>query len=142
MTLIRLAGYASVFGVPDSSGDVVLRGAFARAAAGIPLLWQHAAATPIGFVEKLIEDARGLRVIAAIVTDTDAGRDAALLLQAKAINGLSFGYRVRTSRPDRARGLRELTDLDLLEVSIVTFPMQPLARVLAIDSVSPQETQA
>jgi HK97 family phage prohead protease len=133
--LIRLAGYASIFGVPGSSGDIVVRGAFARAAiAGpVPWLWQHAVDTPIGRVEKLGEDARGLRVIAAIVADTEQGHDAALLLCAGAISGLSFGYRVRASRPDRTRGVRELTDLDLLEVSIVTFPMQPLARVIAID---------
>jgi len=139
--LIRLAGYASVFGVPDSSGDVVVRGAFARtiAAGRVPLLWQHAVDTPIGVVEKLGEDARGLRVIAAIVADTEQGHDAVELLRAGAISGLSFGYRVRASRPDRARGIRELTDLDLLEVSIVTFPMQPLARVIAIDPL-PQVT--
>jgi len=140
MQIIRFAGYASVFGVPDTSGDVVMRGAFARARAGVPLLWQHSVATPIGRIERLAEDTRGLRVIAAIVADTEAGADAAALLQAKAITGLSFGYRVRQSRPDRTRGVRELIDLELLEVSIVTFPMQPLARVLAVDPVSPQET--
>lgn len=137
--LTRLAGYASVFGVPDSGGDVVRHGAFARAVGGsVPLLWQHDASTPIGLVDRIAEDGRGLRVIAAIA-DTARGRDAFALLQSGALSGLSFGYRVVASRPDRARGVRELTDLDLLEVSLVTFPMQPLARVLAL---SPQEKTA
>jgi uncharacterized protein len=136
--LTRLAGYASVFGVADSGGDVVRAGAFARAVAAglsVPLLWQHDAAQPIGTVDKLAEDARGLRVIASIAGDSMRGGDAVALLRAGAITGLSFGYRVRASRPDRVRNVRELTDLDLIEVSLVTFPMQPLARVVAIGVV-------
>ncbi|MGI4881339.1 MAG: HK97 family phage prohead protease [Janthinobacterium lividum] len=136
--LTRLTGYASVFGVADSGGDVVRAGAFARAVGGtVPLLWQHAADTPIGVVDRIAEDARGLRIIASIA-DTAQGRDAVALLRGKALTGLSFGYRVRASRPDRARGVRELTDLDLIEVSLVTFPMQPLARVIALSP--PEET--
>ena len=136
--LTRLAGYASVFGVTDAGGDVVRPGAFASAVGTtVPLLWQHAADTPIGFIDTIAEDARGLRVIGT-VTDTDAGRDAVKLMRAKALTGLSFGYRVRASRPDRARGIRELTELDLIEVSLVTFPMQRLARVIALSP--PEET--
>jgi len=125
---MRLAGYASIFDAPDSGGDVVRRGAFADARARVPLLWQHATDEPIGFVETLVEDARGLRVVARIA-DTRRGADAATLLKAGALDGLSFGYRVRASRP--GRGTRELLALDLLEVSLVTFPMQRAARVIA-----------
>ena len=130
--MIRLAGYASIFGVADSGGDVVRAGAFARPVGEgkrLPLLWQHAADEPIGFVERLSEDGRGLRVVARVAADTRRGGDAAALLKAGALDGLSFGYRVRASRPDRARGLRELTDLEIIEVSLVTFPMQPRARI-------------
>jgi hypothetical protein len=129
---MRLAGYASIFDAPDAGGDVVRRGAFADVPARVPLLWQHAVDEPIGFVETLVEDARGLRVVARI-TDTRRGGDAAALLRAGALDGLSFGYRVRTSRPARVGngGFRELTGLDLLEVSLVTFPMQRAARVIA-----------
>ncbi len=137
----RLAGYASVFDVPDAGGDVVRRGAFARLPPHpVPLLWQHDANAPIGTVDQLREDARGLRVIATLA-DTRAARDAAALLQAKALTGLSFGYRVRASVAGgkAAGGLRHLTDLELIEVSLVTFPMQRLARVHA---VSPEETPA
>ncbi len=133
----RIAGYASVFDVPDSGGDVVRKGAFARAAGGtVPLLWQHDAAHPIGTVDLVREDDRGLRVTATLA-DTRTARDAAALVKAKALTGLSFGYRVKASAP--IAGHRHLTDLDLLEVSLVTFPMQRLARVVA---VSPEETPA
>lgn len=135
----RVAGYASVFDVADKGRDVVRRGAFARAKAGVPLLWQHDAAKPIGRVERVSEDARGLRVIASVSPGSAQGREALALLRAGAVSGLSFGYRVRQSARNAKSGLRELTDLDLLEVSLVTFPMQPLARVHAVDGVLTDE---
>lgn len=128
---VRFAGYAAIFDRVDRGGDVVRKGAFARAvrAGPVPLLWQHDAKTPIGRIESLAEDARGLRVIGQLSTGTTAGREAAALLGEGAIGGLSFGYRVR----DAVQGTnRELIDLDLIEVSLVTFPMQPKARVHAV----------
>jgi HK97 family phage prohead protease len=132
---VRIAGYASVFGVPDSGGDVVLPGAFEALAGRVPLLWQHDTKEPVGFVEQMREDARGLRVVARVVA-SGRGEQAAQLLRAGAIDGLSFGYRVKSARPDRVRGLRQLIKLDLIEVSLVTFPMQPLARVLGFSMVA------
>ena len=132
---VRIAGYASVFGVPDSGGDVVLPGAFNGAGKRVPLLWQHDSREPIGFVEKLSEDAKGLRVVARVVA-AGRGSQAVQLLRAGAIDGLSFGYRVKSARADRTRGLRQLAALDLVEVSLVTFPMQPLARVLGLSTVA------
>lgn len=132
---VRIAGYASVFGVPDSGGDVVLPGAFEVLAGRVPLLWQHDTKEPVGFVEHMREDARGLRVVARVVA-SGRGEQAAQLLRAGAIDGLSFGYRVKSARPDRVRGLRQLIKLDLIEVSLVTFPMQPLARVLGFSMVA------
>lgn len=134
-----MAGYASVFDVADKGRDIVRRGAFARAKAGVPLLWQHDPKRPIGRVEQVREDARGLRVIASVTPGTAQGREALALLRAGTVSGLSFGYRVRESARDAKSGVRELTDLDLLEVSLVTFPMQPLARVHAIDPVFKQK---
>ncbi len=130
---MRLAGYAAVFGHPDSGGDVIRPGAFAgslRAAREVPLLWQHKAGTVIGRVEHLSEDRRGLRVFAALGPGEEARR-AAKLLEAKRLDGLSFGYRVR--RAERKDGLRELVELDLVEVSLVAEPMQPRARVHAVE---------
>ena len=135
MTDLRIAGYASVFGVPDSGGDVVLPGAFADAGARVPLLWQHDVREPVGFVESLREDSKGLRVTARVVA-SGRGEQAARLLRAGAIDGLSFGYRVKASSPDRTGGLRRLARLDLIEVSLVTFPMQPLARVLGFSNLA------
>ena len=126
---MRFAGYAAVFGRPDRGGDIVRKGAFARAlqAAGeVPLLWQHRAGAVIGRVEHLSEDERGLRVIAS-VADARASR----LLGSGKVDGLSFGYRVREAKSVGA--LRELVELDLVEVSLVANPMQPKARVHAIE---------
>lgn len=132
---LRLAGYAAVFDVPDRGRDVVRPGAFKAAfagAAGVPLLWQHDAARPVGVVERAEEDARGLRISARLAAGSEGAREAASLLRAGALTGLSFGYRVKRARADRARGLRELLAVELIEVSLVTFPMQPLARVFSI----------
>ncbi len=124
---MKFAGYAAVFDRPDRGGDVVRRGAFAGSLTRgpVPLLWQHEAGRSIGRVEYCREDARGLRVIGRVV---DAR--AAALLKARAVTGLSFGYRVRGAKGAEPR---ELTDLELIEVSLVTFPMQPLARVHAVE---------
>ena len=131
---MRFAGYAAVFDRPDRGGDVVRAGAFARALktgpGAVPLLWQHEAGRPIGRIEYLREDRRGLRVIARL-SASGAGREAAALLREGAVSGLSFGYRVREASGDRPR---ELKDLDLVEVSLVTFPMQPRARVHAVEA--------
>jgi hypothetical protein len=120
---IRFAGYAAVFDRIDRGGDVVRAGAF-RLPAAVPLLWQHRG-QPVGRIEWVEEDATGLRVIGAIDDP-----QLAALVAAKAIDGLSFGYRVRTARSGR---VRELTDLDLVEISLVARPMQPLARVHAVE---------
>ena len=82
---LRIAGYASVFAVPDKGGDVVMPGAFAEATAPIPLLWQHKPYEPIGFVDSLGEDARGLRISARIVSQ-GRGAEAAALVQAGALS--------------------------------------------------------
>jgi uncharacterized protein len=127
---MRLAGYAAVFDQPDRGGDIVRKGAFARAlerAGEIPLLWQHKSGSVIGRIEHLSEDERGLRVIAA-VGDTRASR----LLESGKVDGLSFGYRVREAKSSGA--YRELIELDLVEVSLVANPMQPSARVHAVEA--------
>jgi HK97 family phage prohead protease len=118
-----------VFGRPDRGGDVVKRGAFARAlrrGGEVPLLWQHKTGAVIGRVEHLSEDARGLRVIASLEDER-----AARLLGRGKVDGLSFGYRVQEAKS--AGGLRELIELDLVEVSLVAHPMQPKARVHAVE---------
>jgi len=125
---LRFAGYAALFGHRDAGRDAIRPGAFARTLAErrdpLPLFWQHRPDLRIGWVQMATEDARGLRVIAAVDNPDGA---AGLALRRGAVTGLSFGYRARSSRSG-AEG-RDLLDLDLFEVSLVTHPMQHGARV-------------
>jgi HK97 family phage prohead protease len=134
---LRFAGYAALFGRRDRGGDVIAAGAFAeslrrRLGAGeaLPLLWQHDPAQQIGVVEQVAEDARGLRVIGRLSDRPGAAARAAELLRDGAVDGLSFGYRVVEAK---GRAPRRLEALDLVEVSLVAHPMQPLARVHAVE---------
>ncbi|WP_375197358.1 HK97 family phage prohead protease [Sphingobium sp.] len=126
---LRFAGYAAVFDRVDRGGDVVRAGAFAGVRAGMPLLWQHRPGDAIGTVEKVEEDRHGLRVIGRVSGRTAAGREAARALREGTVDGLSFGYRVREAR---GASPRELIDLEVVEVSVVTHPMQDMARVIAV----------
>lgn len=129
-----IEGYASLFDLPDQSGDEVAPGAFAAALARpgsrVKLLWQHDPAQPIGVWETLKEDAHGLHVRGRLIPEVRAGAEAIALLQAGAIDGLSIGFRtVRAARlPD---GRRRLLEVELWEISLVTFPMLVEARVSA-----------
>ena len=129
---LRFAGYAALFNQRDNGRDVIRPGAFARTLAErnrpLPLYWQHRPDQRIGWVERAAEDQRGLRVIARI--DNPAG-GAAAALKRGAVTGLSFGYAARGFRRDHAG--RELTDIDLFEVSLVTNPMQDGARVHLVE---------
>jgi len=124
---VRFAGYAALFDRVDRGGDIVRRGAFQRSLAGagraLPLLWQHRPDRRIGEVVQAAEDRRGLRIIAALDDQAD---EALTAIRSGAAIGLSFGYRVRRSAGGSPR---ELFDLDLVEVSLVSVPMMPGAKV-------------
>jgi uncharacterized protein len=143
-----ISGYASLFGLTDQGGDAVQKGAYSASlarmkAAGraVKMLWQHDPAQPIGVWDEVREDARGLWVQGRILTAVDRGREAAALLGAGAIDGLSIGYRTIKSQRTAA-GARELTEIELWEVSLVTFPMLSEARVLAKNEATDGETWA
>jgi HK97 family phage prohead protease len=125
---MRFAGYAALFGRRDAGRDVIRPGAFARTlaerGAPLPLYWQHRPEQRIGWIERIAEDARGLRVVARVDKPDSAP---ALALRQGRVDGLSFGYRARAFRRDAAG--RELSDIELIEVSLVTHPMQHAARV-------------
>ncbi|MFC0219235.1 HK97 family phage prohead protease [Pseudochelatococcus lubricantis] len=128
-------GYASLFNVPDLGGDIIEPGAFAaslarRGAAGVRLLWQHDPGEPLGTWLSLVEDARGLKVRGRLSLDARRARDVEALLKTGAVDGLSIGFHTERARRE-ASGVRRISRLDLWEVSIVTFPMAPGARVLA-----------
>ncbi|SEW04276.1 hypothetical protein SAMN04488515_0785 [Cognatiyoonia koreensis] len=127
-----IEGYASLFDRKDQGGDVVAKGAYATSLktmkSGIKMLWQHDPAQPIGVWDEVREDSKGLWVKGRILTDVAKGRDVAALIAAGAIDGLSIGYRaVKAAKNDK--GGRLLSELELWEVSLVTFPMLPDARV-------------
>lgn len=131
----RIEGYASLFGAADQGGDIVQKGAYvaslkALKAAGrsVKMLWQHDPAQPIGIWDEVREDARGLYVKGRLLDTVTKGREAAALIEAGAIDGLSIGYRTRKATKND-KGQRLLAELELWEVSLVTFPMLPTARV-------------
>jgi uncharacterized protein len=130
-------GYASLFGRPDRTNDVIAPGAFARSLAlkgpgGIRLLYQHLASEPIGVWLELREDATGLFARGRLLTGLMRGRETLALLREGAIDGLSIGFRTVRRRTDRRTGHRIVLEADLWEISLVTFPMQDGARITAV----------
>jgi HK97 family phage prohead protease len=130
----RFEGYAAIFDRVDQGRDVVAPGAFRRSlaergVASIKLLWQHDPAEPIGVFEAIAEDKRGLHVRGRLLLDVQRAREALALIRIGAIDGLSIGYKTIAATLDAATGIRTLKEVDLWEISLVTFPMQEAARV-------------
>ena len=130
-----IEGYASLFGLTDQGGDAVLPGAFAAslkrlATKGdkVRMLWQHDPTKPIGVWDEIREDERGLWVKGRLLPEVAQAREATALIRAGAIDGLSIGYRTVRAERDQ-KGRRQLIEVDLWEVSLVTFPMLPEAKV-------------
>ncbi|MGX9984540.1 HK97 family phage prohead protease [Methylobacterium fujisawaense] len=133
-----VAGYASVFGgPPDSHGDIIAPGAFARtiaehkASGSAPImLWSHDQAQPIGRWTELREDERGLLVRGQFNLDTSRGRDAHAHVKSGDVNGLSIGFMVGPDGRKRGEnGTTILVDLDLAEISVVALPANARARL-------------
>ena len=136
--MTQISGYASLFWTRDLNDDVTAAGAFGASlartgAAGVRMLWQHDGDHPVGVWDEITEDGRGLHVRGRILEATPQGRMCAALVRAGAMDGLSIGFRASKARPDETGRLRVLTEVELWEVSVVTFPMLPGAR---IDTVS------
>lgn len=130
-------GYASIFGRQDLGRDVVMPGAFrdtlaARGPDGIRMLFQHNPAEPIGIWEALSEDSRGLFARGRLMLTVARAREILALMRAGAIDGLSIGFRTIRGHRDRASGVRRLEKVDLWEISIVTFPLLPEARIATV----------
>lgn len=133
----RFEGYAALFGRVDLGRDLILPGAFAhslaeRGAGGVRLLFQHDPAEPIGTWLSLHEDSVGLYVKGQLTLDVARAREVLALMRAGAIDGLSIGFRAVEGRTDPRTRVRRLSRIDLWEVSVVTFPMQPDARIAAV----------
>lgn len=130
-------GYASLFDVMDSSGDIVAPGAFAaslrkRGAAGVKMLWQHRPDEPIGVWTQIVENARGLEVTGRLDLSVARAREALSLIRKGALDGLSIGFRTLRASSDRTSGARRLLEVELWEISIVTFPALAQARIGAV----------
>lgn len=134
-------GYASVFGAVDHQNEIVAKGAFTRTLANwrqqnrMPaMLWMHDPTQPIGLWQAVREDTNGLMVDGRLALRTQKGVEAYELLKMGALTGLSIGFRTVASRVDVGRKARVLTDVDLFEISLVTFPAQESARVSEVKS--------
>lgn len=130
-------GYASLFGEIDEARDMVMAGAFARTLRlrglrRIPMLFQHDPAEPIGVWLDLREDWRGLFARGRLIPDVKRAREVLALVRAGAIDGLSIGFKTVKGRIDPKTRVRRLHDVDLWEISIVTFPLLANARVRAV----------
>ncbi len=128
-----IEGYGSVFDVVDQGGDIIAPGAFKQslnAARKVKMLYQHDPSAVVGVWNSLEEDAKGLRVSGKMLTTVRAGAEAYELVKAGAIDGLSIGYRTVKSM-DR-NGKRVIMQAELWEVSLVTFPMNEMARIDAV----------
>ncbi|SBW05826.1 Phage prohead protease (Modular protein) [uncultured Alphaproteobacteria bacterium] len=141
-------GYAATFGAKDSYGDIVAPGAFKaslaqhKAAGTRPLmLWQHRVDEPIGVWTGIREDMAGLMVEGSLVTDTPEGGKAYSLLKAGALNGLSIGFRTRKAKAMPGGG-RLLEEIDLVEISLVSLPSNPTARVTDVRAEIPSAISA
>lgn len=132
-------GYGSVFSVIDNYDDTIQKGAFLnslaahKAAGTMPaMLWQHDSDKPIGVWTEMVEDAKGLRVKGQLALETVLGKEAHSLLKMGALNGLSIGFISRKWSYDENTDVRTLTEVDLWEVSLVTFPANTAARVIGV----------
>ncbi len=130
-------GYASLFGEVDQARDMVMPGAFTqtlrnRGTCKIPMLFQHDPSEPVGVWLDLQEDFRGLRARGRLIPDVARARELLALVEAGAIDGLSIGYRTVRGRIDPKTRIRKLYQVDLWEISIVTFPLLVGARVRAV----------
>jgi HK97 family phage prohead protease len=128
------SGYASVFGEVDLGKDRVERGAFRkslseRGADGVRMLFQHDPSEPIGAWKVIREDSRGLYVEGVLADGVARAREVRQLLKNGALDGLSIGFRTVRAKTDAKSGVRRILEADLWEISVVTFPMLPSARV-------------
>lgn len=144
-------GYASVFGEIDSYRDVVVAGAFdkslesryrAKGRKGVPMLDQHDTRTPVGLfpIDMIVDDGKGLLVEGHINMRVQKGVENHALAEQGALSGLSIGYTTELDEWDEAGQVRILREVDLWEISMVTFPAGDSARITNVKSISGLET--
>ena len=130
-------GYGSIFGNEDQGSDIMQKGAFTkslenRPASKVKMLYQHKTDEPIGVFENMYEDEKGLFVKGRLAMGTQKGREAYELLKMGALDGMSIGFRADPDKQgynENKRGVRTLKEVDLMEISLVTFPMNESALI-------------
>jgi HK97 family phage prohead protease len=132
-----IEGYASLFGALDQARDMVMPGAFKltlqqRGLRRVPMLFQHDPSEPIGIWLELREDWRGLWARGRLIPEVTRARELYALLKAGALDGLSIGYRTQRGHIDPKTRIRRLHQVDLWEISLVTFPLLDGARIDAV----------
>ena len=132
-------GYASVFNNKDLGNDVIKQGAFSESIKGkkprqIKLLYQHKTDEPIGVIDSLVEDNRGLKIKGRLAMGTQKGKEVFELMKMGALDSMSIGYRLSPDDYKYSDKLkkRTITNLDLMEISMVTFPMNPKAKITKV----------
>ncbi len=143
----EFTGYAAIFNNEDLGRDVILPHAFTkslqqRPVGKVKMLRQHDPEEPIGIWLDLTEDNKGLRAKGKLILDTVKGRETHVLMRAGALDGLSIGFRTVKDRFDRAKGIRYLEEVDVPEISIVTFPQNPRATVSTVKGHDPERARA
>lgn len=138
-------GYASTFGNRDRGGDIVVTGAFSkslktRGARGVKMFADHDPRQRIGVWERIEEDEKGLFVQGRLSIEKEIGRDAWIDLRSGALDSMSIGFRSVIDKYDGRRKARMLQEVDLLEISLVSFPMNEEARVAAVKALAPIDT--
>lgn len=139
-------GYAATFGNVDQGGDICVSGCFAeslqkRPAGKVKMLLHHDTRRPCGAWSVLSEDSRGLNVKGRLLLSTTDGRETYEFMRADVFDAMSIGYRALADEIDRANGVRKILKADLMEVSIVTFPMNERASISSIKSAAEFTTQ-
>lgn len=139
-------GYASTFGNVDRGGDICVQGCFTeslqkRPAGKVKMLYQHDTSRLCGVWTEMSEDSRGLYVKGRLLLTTQDGKETYELMRAGALDAMSIGYRTLLDEIDRTTGVRKIMKADLLEVSLVTFPMNERATVSAVKSTVAFSTQ-
>lgn len=132
---LTFSGYASLFSLADLSGDTIERGAFSaslRRGGTVRMLWQHQADNPIGVWTKIREDHHGLYVEGQLTRGVVRADEAWQLISKGALDGLSIGFRTIRSKKMSGSGRRYILEADLWEISLVTFPMLPQARISVV----------
>jgi HK97 family phage prohead protease len=129
-----ISGIAWKYGTPDRVGDMIEPGAFKGMSLPMPMLFGHDMGDPIGTWDTATEKADGLHLTGKmLVNDVARAREVHALVKAGAVRGVSIGFTGAKGRT-RPGGGRTIKSLNVHEVSLVTVPMHPGARVTSAKS--------